>query len=360
MHELRLYGPIGGMLGTTAEDLIAQIPEGTTNITLRIHSPGGSVGDGLAMYHALKDHPAHVVTIVDGYAASSASFVMLAGDEIQVHENSLVYVHKPWSGAQGNADEMRKAADNLDKHEQAILGIYMKHTGMSAEELTNMMRDEEFLTGSEAAEMGFADTVIDTPEAKQEIAALLQFGANIEGVHNMSVQKTRKEIQSQLDASIVEVEALKVSAQTDLDEAQALLVASEAVVAERDAEVLALTQGRDEAIADVESGKEIIADATAKVDELTEAAAKHDDQIKAFEMKLSDPAYVDAAKVDAQVDVQAIADAEADAAEANAQIEAEADAPKSVGEAYAAMEQGQARRDFWNDNRRAILNDIKE
>ena len=176
----------------------------------------------------------------------------------------------------------------------------------------------------------------------------------------MSVQKTRKEIQSQLDASIVEVEALKVSAQTDLDEAQALLVASEAVVAERDAEVLALTQGRDEAIADVESGKEIIADATAKVDELTEAAAKHDDQIKAFEMKLSDPAYVDAAKVDAQVDVQAIADAEADAAEANAQIEAEADAPKSVGEAYAAMEQGQARRDFWNDNRRAILNDIKE
>lgn len=176
----------------------------------------------------------------------------------------------------------------------------------------------------------------------------------------MSTQKTRKDIQSELDASIVEVEAIKITALADADEAQALLVASEAVVAERDAEVLALTQGRDEAIADVESSKEIIADATAKVDDLTEAATKHDDQIKALELKLSDPAYVDAAKVDAQVEVQAIADAEADAAEASAEADAEGDTTMSVGETYAGMESGQARRDFWIANRRAILNDIKE
>jgi ATP-dependent Clp endopeptidase proteolytic subunit ClpP len=360
MHEIKLYGAIGGMFGTSAEEFLAQIPKGSKDITVRIHSPGGSVGDGLAMHNALRDYSAgKVIAIVDGYAASSASFVMLAADEVHVHESSLVFLHKPWSVAEGNADDMRKSADDLDKHEEAISSIYMRKTGRSAEDIAQILNDETFLTGKEAVEMGFADVLIDDPEAEIEVAALLEFSTKLQGAI-MSTQKTRKDIQSELDASIVEVEALKVSAKADIDEIKASIATFEATIAERDAEVVALKQVRDEAIADVESGKEIIADATAKVDELTEAAAKHDDQVKAFEMKLADPAYVDAAKVDAQVDVQVVADAEADAAEAQAQVEAEADAPKTIGEQYNKMEQGQARRDFWNDNRRAILNDVEK
>ena len=284
MHEIKLYGPIGGMFGTSAEEFLDQIPEGGGDITLRIHSPGGSVGDGLAMHNALRDYSeGKVIAVIDGYAASSASFVMLAADEVRVHESSLVFLHKPWS---------------------------------------------------------FADVLIDDPEAELEVAALLEFSTKLQGAI-MSTQKTRKDIQSELEASILEVEAIKVSAKAEFDEVQAALENSKLIIDERDAEVLAVKQSLVEAVAEAEASKEIIADATAKVDELTAAAEAHDATVSALESKLADPAYIDASKVDAQVDVQA-------------------DAPKTIGEQYNKMEQGQARRDFWNDNRRAILNDVEK
>jgi len=355
MHEIKLYGPIGGMFGTSAEEFLDQIPEGGGDITVRIHSPGGSIGDGLAMHNALRDYSAGKVTaVIDGYAASSASFVMLAADEVRVHESSLVFLHKPWSTAQGNADEMRKQAEDLDKHEEAISSIYMRKTGRSAEDIAQILKDETFLTGKEAVEMGFADVLIDDPEAELEVAALLEFSTKLQGAI-MSTQKTRKEIQSELDASILEVEALKVSTQaeieaaqvvasTDLDAVKASVATLEATVSERDAEVLALVQSRDEAIAEVESGKDVLAEASAKVEALEAEALTSTQAIATLEAKIKSPAYNDANLKDVDGNlVPSAADAEADAAEAKAKLDAENNAVSHYGEYQSLMSEGKSR-----------------
>jgi ATP-dependent protease ClpP protease subunit len=360
MHEIKLYGPIGGMFGISAEEFLDQIPEGGGDITVRIHSPGGSVGDGLAMHNALRDYSAGKVTaVIDGYAASSASFVMLAADEVRVHESSLVFLHKPWSMAQGNADEMRKQAEDLDKHEEAISSIYMRKTGRSAEDIAQILKDETFLTGKEAVEMGFADVLIDDPEAELEVAALLEFSTKLQGAI-MSTQKTRKEIQSELDEARAEVEAVKVSAATDIDAVKASFEAVEAKLDERDAEVEALNEKHSATVCELEVANGQIEAHAKQVEDLTASVESGSEKIAALELKLADPAYVDAAKVDAGVDVQAIADAEADAAEKALLEESKIDEPKNAKEVYDSMEHGEDRRAFWNKNKRAILSAVEK
>jgi len=202
-HEIRLYGPIGGWLGIDAKEVIDAIPKDAKQITVRIHSPGGSVGDGLALYHALRDHAANVITIVDGYAASAASFVMLAGDEVRVHRNSIVMVHNPWTQAAGNSDDLRRTADALDVHTAAIVDIYKRKTGKTEEELRDLMDDETYFRGIDAKDMGFADTVLDDYEEEKAIAAMLRVEQVLAKIQTeqktMSRTKTRQEIAASLE-----------------------------------------------------------------------------------------------------------------------------------------------------------------
>lgn len=160
--ELMIYDEIGGW-GITAKqfarDLQALGKVGT--ITARIHSPGGDVFEGMAIYNMIKGHPAHKVCYIDGLAASMASVIAMAFDEIIIPENAMMMIHKPWGGTLGDADDMRKYADLLDKVEGNLVGAYQQKTGLPEDELHVLLAAETWLTGREAVEKGFANTLTD-------------------------------------------------------------------------------------------------------------------------------------------------------------------------------------------------------
>lgn len=321
-HEIRLYGPIGGMFGLTPEGILGQIPAGTTDIVMRIHSPGGSVGDGIAMYKALKDNPARIVAIVDGYAASTASFVMLAADEVHVHESSLVFLHKPWSVSEGNADDMRKSAEDLDKHEDAIIAIYSRKTGKSAEEMKAILREEMFLSGAEAVEMGLADVLVDDPEAEIEVAALIKNDAKLQERIQMSTQKTRREITAELEAAQARIDTISAEAELKINAALSKAGEIEAMLTTRSAEVETLSATVAQ-LTEVNAGHAaVMAEAQARAEVLAKTIGEHEATIKSMTMRLADPAYVDASLTAVNAKLIQAVDAEADAAEAAAKTSA--------------------------------------
>jgi len=371
-HELKLYDVIGGW-GISAAELTDGIPEDAEEIVLRVNSPGGAVGEGLAMYHYLSDHPARVTAIVDGYAASSASFVILAADEVRVHEASILMLHNPWGVAVGDAEEMRHTAGVLDEHAEAILDIYERRTGMARTEIRDLMESETWMRGEAAVDRGFADSIIEADAVEDRVAAMVGFAAvmgklkgDSELMSAKSTQSTtgRKDQMKEQIASQAEkitglegqVEALtgeRDVAQARVGELEADIAAGvesktelEATLsAEREANAQALevlTGERDEAQGQVE----------ALTGERDEAKAK----LRVAEERLADPSREDAGKaaVPAQDAVQTAADAEADELEKQAAAEA-ANAPQlSLWEQYYALEDATARREFYKANEAAL------
>lgn len=131
------------------------IPKGR-HVTVGINSNGGSVADGLEIYNAIKRR-GNVTTRVDGYAASIASVIALAGDTVISPISSIWMIHEPWSMEIGDAEKMRKAADMLEKHGETLAGIYANETGKSLDEVRAAMKSETWFTGEEAVDWGLAD-----------------------------------------------------------------------------------------------------------------------------------------------------------------------------------------------------------
>jgi ATP-dependent Clp protease, protease subunit len=169
--EILLYDEIG-WFGIRADDFKRELDAVTApDITLRINSPGGDVFDSLAIYNAIRAHPATVTTHVDGIAASMASVIALAGDKVVMADNAFMMIHHPWSIVLGNAADMRKEADVLDKVSGSLLSAYAEKTGRDGEELSALMDDETWFTAAEAVAFGIADEVF-AEEEKQETAPL--------------------------------------------------------------------------------------------------------------------------------------------------------------------------------------------
>ena len=130
-------------------------------ITVRINSSGGNVFDAIAMTNALRDHPARVTTIVDGLAASAASFIATAGDEVIMNRNSELMVHNPKAIAAGGATEMRSLADRLDAVRDNIASMYVAKAGGTVEQWRDVMAAETWYSADEAVRAGLADRVSD-------------------------------------------------------------------------------------------------------------------------------------------------------------------------------------------------------
>ncbi|WP_345873166.1 ClpP-like prohead protease/major capsid protein fusion protein [Shewanella algae] len=160
--ELMIYDEIG-FWGITAKNFANDLKAlgKITVLRARIHSPGGDVFEGMAIYNILKNYPAHKVAHIDGLAASMASVIAMAFDEVVMPENAMMMVHKPWGGTMGDADDMRKYADLLDKVEGNLVGAYQAKTGMDETALHQLLAEETWLTGAEAVEKGFADTLTE-------------------------------------------------------------------------------------------------------------------------------------------------------------------------------------------------------
>ncbi len=154
--------------GVTAKgfiDQLSKLPDAVRTIRLHVNSPGGDVFAALNIANALRDQRATkgrtVETVVDGLAASAASLLIMAGDPIRISDNGLVMIHQPWSVALGNAGEMRKMAETLDKLRDTIVATYRWKSQLSAEELIGLMDAETWMDADEAIARGFADEKIE-------------------------------------------------------------------------------------------------------------------------------------------------------------------------------------------------------
>lgn len=135
------------------------------DLTVRINSYGGSVFAGnaiVSMLDAKKAKGCKVTSVVEGIAASMASVIAQAGDNVVMSENAMIMIHKPSSMAWGNADEMRKTAEMLDKAEKTLVPIYMRHFNGTEDELRQLLRDETWLNADEALENGLCTSISGT------------------------------------------------------------------------------------------------------------------------------------------------------------------------------------------------------
>lgn len=128
---------------------------GGKDITLRINSPGGDVFSGIAIYNQLKDYPGKITAVIDGMAASIASVIAMAADEIKMPENAYFMIHKAWTMAMGNADAMREEADVLDGLDETIFNAYRKKftKGTDEEAVRNLIKSESWLNAEETAKI---------------------------------------------------------------------------------------------------------------------------------------------------------------------------------------------------------------
>jgi ATP-dependent Clp endopeptidase proteolytic subunit ClpP len=159
-HEILIQDTIGW--DTTVESVKSELKKAKgEDVELRINSPGGYVFDGIAIFNAIKDYKGKVTAIIDGLAASMASYIPLAADEIIVRENSVYMIHNAWAFAAGDHNDLRKSADRLEKLTGLLIKGYVAKTGKSTEEIEAMLNEETFLYGDEIVDLGFGDTMID-------------------------------------------------------------------------------------------------------------------------------------------------------------------------------------------------------
>lgn len=171
--EVFLFDEIGGTFdGTTAKQFAADLKAigNVETLNIFINSPGGVVFEGVAISSILKRHPANKIVHIDGLAASIASVIAMAGDEIRIALNGMMMIHDPWSIAFGTAEDMRREANALDKVRQTILASYVARASAPEDQLSEWMSAETWFTAAEAVEAGLADTITD----EVAIAALVK------------------------------------------------------------------------------------------------------------------------------------------------------------------------------------------
>lgn len=178
---LRLYDPIdswGGEWGVSAKEFAAtldELPDDTAEIRLHINSPGGEVYEGVTILNTLRNHRARVVAVVDGLAASAASFIAAGADEVVMGRNSQLMIHDAWGLCLGNAADMRDVAARLDKISDNIASVYAAKAGGPVESWRAAMLAETWYSAEEAVEVGLADRVEEAPPADQNLFDLSVF-----------------------------------------------------------------------------------------------------------------------------------------------------------------------------------------
>lgn len=173
-----IYDEIGGW-GVTASEFVSDLKGITArSITLNINSPGGDVFDGLAILNALRQHTAQINVVIDGMAASAASFIAMAGDSIKIAPNAMMMIHDASGLCVDNAQGMREMADLLDKTSQNIASIYQSRAGGTVEDWRAAMQAESWYTDQEAVDAGLADEILgsdtDTADPKNVAPVAVQ------------------------------------------------------------------------------------------------------------------------------------------------------------------------------------------
>lgn len=151
----------------------------TPNLLVRINSMGGSVSEGLAIYSLLSDFKGNLITKVDGMACSAASIIFMAGKERIMPESALLMIHNAWTEVEGDPNELRKAADDLEIITKPSVNIYQSKTGLKEEEIKSMMDVETWLDYKLAFEKGFATSIEKDGEAQQSARNINKYILNL-------------------------------------------------------------------------------------------------------------------------------------------------------------------------------------
>ncbi|WP_330948890.1 head maturation protease, ClpP-related [Virgibacillus sp. MG-45] len=168
-HSLKIsiYGFIGGWRNS-AENILQQIENADVEeIHVHINSGGGSAFDGIAIGNILKNHKAKIIIHIDGWAASAASIIAMAGDEVIMPGNTMMMIHQASTFEYGNADIFEKTAKDLRKVDKAVTASYRKRFVGSEEELSELLKEETWLNADEAVALGFADVIADEIEIEE-------------------------------------------------------------------------------------------------------------------------------------------------------------------------------------------------
>ena len=232
--ELLIYDVIGDWAGLSARQLVNTLKDiDADNITVRINSPGGSVFDGIAIYNSLRHHKAKIHVQIEGLAASIASVIAMAGDTVHMAENALLMIHNPFGWVGGDAEELRKMADMLDKTTEVIAQTYGSRCGQALDTIKQMMDEETWFTAAEAKDNGLIDEVDkpmqiaasfdlsgfarppqqETPESKEETgvhALSVMMLCNQAGYPEMAEQFVRQQLGiEEVKARLTECETIK-------------------------------------------------------------------------------------------------------------------------------------------------------
>lgn len=162
--EIWLYDQVGqsfwgdGISAKSFQKELGNLGKVST-ITLHVNSPGGDVFDGFAIYNQLKQHPARIEVSIDGIAASIASIISMAGDQISIAKNGMMMIHNPHGMAIGGADEMERVAALLKQVKGNLVQTYVDRTGAETDQISNWMDDETWMTAETALQYGFVDHV---------------------------------------------------------------------------------------------------------------------------------------------------------------------------------------------------------
>ena len=171
--EIYVYDAIGGGFfdeGVSAKSFAESLKAlgNVTALDIYMNSPGGSVFEGLAIYNQIKRSDGEKIVHIDGIAASIASVIAMAGDQVRIAPNGTIMIHDPWGMAMGTAADMRKSAESLDKVRDVLLENYVARTGAKREDISAWMTAETWMNADEAVERGFATSKV---EEKQFSAA---------------------------------------------------------------------------------------------------------------------------------------------------------------------------------------------
>lgn len=155
--------------GVTAKRIAAALRSiGERDVVVNINSPGGDMFEGLAIYNLLREHPGKVTVKVLGVAASAASIIAMAGDEVQVARAGFLMIHNAWIYAAGNRHDFRDYADYLEPFDASMADIYVARSGQDLAAVQKMMDGETWIGGSAAIEQGFADVLLASDEVAEQ------------------------------------------------------------------------------------------------------------------------------------------------------------------------------------------------
>ena len=198
--SISIYDRIGDSYdgeGVTTKRISAALRNiGARDVTVNVNSPGGDFFQGVAIYNLLREHKAKVTVKVMGIAASAASVIAMAGDEILMGDGAFLMIHNAWAMAIGNRHDMIKASEKLAPFDAAMASVYAARSGLSAVEAAAMMDKESWLGAAQAVEQGFAsgilarDQLSEDPEASADTKYLAMVEAAMARAgHSRSVRR---------------------------------------------------------------------------------------------------------------------------------------------------------------------------